>query len=239
MGNVNYQLRNYKEAINDYNAFLETYSGHVEARENLAASYLALKDYENAQAQYKIIYEKNPDNFKHFYEYGISLLNMNEPEKAVQFLEKAIEIDAENDSAHLGLAQAYQDLGKNDMSYEQYQIVLKKVPNLNTVRLDYADLLADMNKNTEAVEQYNMYIKAFPNDVKGYINIANVYKKLQNYDKAIENYLIAISKDNENIEIKKDLANCYHSIAFEADFIGASNREYTVTQDYEYDIEDF
>lgn len=211
LGNVNYQLKNYKDAINDYNSFLETYSGHIEARENLAASYLAIKNYSDAEAQYKIIYDKNPDGFKHFYEYGISLLNNNDSEKAVQFLEKAIELDAENDSAHLGLAQAYQDLGKNDMSYEQYQIVLKRVPNLNTVRLDYANLLADMNKNTEAVEQYNMYIKAFPNDVKGYINIANVYKKLQNYDKAIENYLIALSKDDQNIDVKKDIANCYHN----------------------------
>ena len=211
LGNVNYQLKNYKEAIKDYNLFLETYSGHIEARENLAASYLAIKDYENSEAQYKIIYDKNPDNFKHFYEYGISLLNTNDSEKAAQFLEKAIELDAENYSAHLGLAQAYQDLGKNDMSYEQYQLVLKNVPNLNTVRLDYANLLADMDKNTEAVEQYNMYIKAYPNDVKGYINIANVYKKLQNYDKAIENYLIAIPKDEKNINLKKDIANCYHN----------------------------
>lgn len=211
LGNVNYQLRNYKEAIKDYNSFLETYSGHTEARENLAASYFAIKDYTNAEAQYKTIYNKNPEGFKHYYEYGITLLNNNDSEKAAQLLEKAIERDPENDSAHLGLAQAYQDLGKNDMSYEQYQLILKKIPNLNTVRLDYANLLADMNKNTEAVEQYNMYIKAFPNDINGYINIANVYKKLQNYDKAIENYLIAISKDNENIELKKDIANCYHN----------------------------
>ncbi len=211
LGNVNYQLRNYKEAINDYNSFLETYSGHAEARENLAASYLAIKDYKNAKTQYASIYEKNPENFKNNYEYGIALLNNDEPEKAAQFLEKAIETDAENNSAHLGLAQAYQDMGKNDMSYEQYQIVLKKVPNLNTVRLDYANLLADMEKNTEAVEQYNMYIKAFPDDVNGYINIANVYKKLQNYDKAIENYLIAISKDDKNLNLKKDIANCYHN----------------------------
>ena len=211
LGNVNYQLHNYKEAIKDYNSFLETYSGHAEARENLASSYFALKDYKNTESQYKIIYDKNPDGFKHYYEYGIALLNNDEVEKASKLLEKAIELDAENNSAHLGLAQAYQDLGKNEMSYEQYQIVLKKVPNLNTVRLDYANLLADMNKNTESIEQYNMYIKAYPNDINGYINIANVYKKLQNYDKAIENYLVAISKDNENIELKKDIANCYHN----------------------------
>lgn len=211
LGNVNYQLKNYKEAIHDYNSFLETYSGHIEARENLAASYLAIKNYPDAEAQYKIIYDKNPDGFKHNYEYGISLLNNNDSEKAVKFLEKAIETDAGNNSAHLGLAQAYQDLGKNDMAYEQYQIVLREVPNLNTIRLDYANLLADMDKNTEAVDQYSMYIKAFPNDVNGYINIANVYKKLQNYDKAIENYLIAISKDSKNIELKKDIANCYHN----------------------------
>ena len=66
------------------------------------------------------------------------------------------------------------------MSYEQYQIVLAKVPNLNTVRLDYADLLADMNKNTEAISQYNMYIKAYPDDIKGYKNISNKLTILNN-----------------------------------------------------------
>lgn len=126
-------------------------------------------------------------------------------------LERAIEKDSENNSAHLGLAQAYQDLGKNDLSYEQYQVVLKKVPNLNTVRLDYANLLAVMNKNTEAIEQYNMYIKAYPNDINGYKSIAIVYKDLGNYDKAIENYLVVLSKDNSDVNIKKDLANCYHN----------------------------
>lgn len=211
IGNVQYQLRNYKEAIKNYNSFLDTYSGHNEARENLAASYLAVKDYQNAQKQYQIIYDKNPDGFKHFYEYGMAMLNTENPEKAIEFLEKSIEINSENDSAHLGLAQAYQDLGKNDMSYEQYQIVLKNLPNLNTVRLDYADLLAEMNKNTESLEQYNMYIKAFPNDVKGYEHIANVYLKLKNYDKALENYLTALSKDSSNVDIKKNIANCYHN----------------------------
>ena len=211
IGNVQYQLKNYKEAIENYNSFLETYSGHTEARENLASSYLTIKDYSNAEKQYKVLYDKSPDSFKHQYEYGIALLNTDNSEKAVEFLEKAIEIDPENNSAHLGLAQAYQDLGKKDMSYEQYQIVLKIVPNLNTVRLDYANLLADMNKNTEAIEQYNMYIKAFPDDMRGYISIADVYKELKNYDKAIENYQIAISKDDKNIDLKKDIANCYHN----------------------------
>ena len=126
-------------------------------------------------------------------------------------LEKAIEINPDNNSAHLGLAQAYQDLGKNDMSYEQYQVVLAKVPNLNSVRLDYANLLADMNKNTEAITQYNMYIKAYPNDIKGYTGIADVYKQLNNYDKALENYLIAHNKNNKDIEIKQNIALCYHN----------------------------
>ena len=36
-----------------------------------------------------------------------------------------------------------------------------------------------------------------------------------------------------------DLTACYHDIEFEAELKGASNREYTVRLDYEYDIEDF
>lgn len=211
IANVQYQLRDYNGAIKSYNTFLETYSQHSESRENLAASYYAIKDYDDAVKQYKLLYDKNPDTFKSFSQYGLALLNDNSPEKAAEMLEKAISIDAENYSAHLGLAQAYQDLGKKDMSYEQYQIVLAKVPNLNTVRLDYANLLADMNKNTEAITQYNMYIKAFPNDIKGYKNIADVYKTLSNYDKALENYLIAETKDSADINIKKNIALCYHN----------------------------
>lgn len=211
IANVQYQLHDYNGAIKSYNTFLDTYSQHTESRENLAASYYAVKDYDNAVKQYKFLYDKNPDTFKDFSQYGLALLNNNEAEKAAEMLEKAIGLDNENYSAHLGLAQAYQDLGKNDMSYEQYQIVLAKVPNLNTVRLDYANLLADMNKNTEAISQYNMYIKAFPNDINGYKNIANVYKTLSNYDKALENYLIAETKDNNDINLKKDIALCYHN----------------------------
>ena len=97
------------------------------------------------------------------------------------------------------------------MSYEQYQVVLAKVPNLNTVRLDYANLLADMDKNTEAIAQYNMYIKAFPNDINGYIRIADVYKEMNIFDKALENYLIAEEKDNTNLGLKKNIALCYHN----------------------------
>ena len=97
------------------------------------------------------------------------------------------------------------------MSYEQYQVVLNKIPNLNTVRLDYANLLADMNKNTEAITQYSMYIKAFPNDINGYKNIAHVYKNLNNFDKALENYIIAETKDPNNLGIKKEIALCFHS----------------------------
>ncbi len=211
IGNVQYQLRNYHEAIKNYNSFLETYSGHNDARENLAASYLAVKDYANAAKNYRQVYEKNPETFKNYSQYGLALLNTDNPQKASEMLEKAILIDPENDSAHLGLAQAYQDLGKNDMAYEQYQVVLKKIPNLNTVRLDYANLLADMGKNAEAVEQYNMYIKAFPNDINGYKNIAAVYKSLGNYDKAIENYSAVLAKDSTDIDVKKELATCYHN----------------------------
>lgn len=211
IGNAQYQLRQYNEAIKSYNAFLETYAQHSEARENLAASYLAVKDYKNASKQYKRIYDRNPEGFKNYSEYGITLLNSDNPESAAEMLEKAIEIDADNNAAHLALAQAYQDMGKNDLSYEQYQVVLKKVPNLNTVRLDYADLLANMEKNTEAIEQYNMYIKAFPNDIKGYSHLAAVYQTIGNYSKAIENYLVAEAKDSSDIEIVKNLATCYHN----------------------------
>ena len=150
IANAQYQLRDYNNAIKNYNTFLETYAQHSESRENLASSYLSIKDYSNATKQFKRIYDRNPESFKNFSEYGIALLNTNDSEKAAEMLEKAIEIDPENNSAHLGLAQAYQDWAKRYVIWTISSSTCK-IPNLNTVRLDYANLLADMNKNTEAI----------------------------------------------------------------------------------------
>ena len=84
------------------------------------------------------------------------------------------------------------------------------MPNLHSIRLDYANLLADMGKNKEAIEEFNVYIKHYPTDARAYKNLAIVQKRMNNIDLAIANYEKAISLNLDDVNVRKDLASCYH-----------------------------
>ena len=214
IANVQYQLSDYKSAIENYNKFLATYSQHREARENLAGSYLRAGDYKSAVNEYANIYEKNPSAFKDFSKYGLALFEVKDYEKAVEFLEKAVDADPDNSSAHINLALSYQELGKNQLALSQYDVVFRQQLSLHSLRFDYGNLLADMGKDESAIENYKIYITNFPQDARGYQNIGIEYRKLNKLDLAIQNYTKALElqKDKRDLDLVEDLAECYHLV---------------------------
>ncbi len=212
IANVQYQLRDYKSAIENYNKFLSTYSQHWEARENLAASYISNRNYENAANEYENLYSRNPAGFKDFANYGLALFEVKDYQKASEFLEKAVDADSENTSAHINLALSYQELEKNDLALAQYDVVFRQQPSLHSIRFDYGNLLADMGQDEAAIENYKIYIENYPNDPRAYQNIGVVYKRLNKLDDTIANYekALALQTDKKDIELVEDLAECYH-----------------------------
>lgn len=212
IANVEYQLGDYKNAIEHYNKFLNTYSQHSDARENLAGAYLRNADYENASIQYEKIYAKSPSAFKDYSEYGLALFETKNYEKAVEFLEKAVDADADNTLAHVNLALSYQELKKNDAALAQYEVVFKQKPELYSMRFDYGNLLADMGKNESAIASYKIYIAHYPEDARAYQNIGVAYRRVNDIDNAIKNYAKALElqKDKRDIALVSDLAECYH-----------------------------
>ena len=210
IANAQYHLKDYKTAAETYSKFLETYSQHKEARESLASAYLITGNAQKASAEYNKLYSADPNGFKEFENYGYALYSIKDYENSAKMLVKAVESNPDNTSARSVLALAYQELEENDLAYNQYREIFKLNPQLHAVRFDYANLLADMEKYPEAVEQYNIYIENFPDNALCYKNLGIVYKRMNNIDKAIENYETAISKHVMDLDLKEDLAECYH-----------------------------
>ena len=212
IANVQYQLRDYKSAINSYNKFLSTYTQHWEARESLASSLLANGDFQKAVIEYDALYARNMAGFKDFGNYGLALFETKKYDRAAEILEKAVELNPDNTAAHVSLALSYQELEKNDLALAQYEVVFKQEPALHSIRFDYANLLADMGKDNEALESYKLYIQNYPKDPRAYQNIGIVYKRLNNINETIVNYekALALQGDTKDIDLKEDLAECYH-----------------------------
>lgn len=211
IANVQYKMHDYKSSSDTYRAFLEIYPQHWEARENLASAYLNLGMADKAVTEYTALYNKNSSTFKDYASYGIALVKTGNYSKGAEILEKAIELDQDNTSCHINLAFAYQELDNNEMALEQYKIVFEQLPNLHSIRLDYANLLADMNFNDQAIEQYKIYIANYPTDYRAYKNAAIVYKRTNDIDSAINNFEKALNYKKDDIDTKIDLASCYHA----------------------------
>jgi len=215
LANVYYQTKNYKDAIENYNLFLNTYSQHWEARKNLANAYLSDNKPDKAVVEFENIYVNNNQHFDDWANYGIALFETRDYEKAVEFLEKAIDKNVDNLTAKICLALSYQSLEKNDLALSQFNAVFKENESLNSLRFDYANLLADMSKNTEAIAEYKKYAAAYPDDKRVYKNLGIVYQRQKDYKNAISNFEKSIALDAKDDEIVKSLAACYH---FEKDY---------------------
>ena len=121
---------------------------------------------------------RNPSGFNDFSNYGLALYEVKNYQKASEFLEKAVDADPENTSAHINLAMSYQELGKNDLALKQYDVVFRQQPALHSIRFDYGNLLADMGQDEAAIENYNIFKANYPNDPRAYQNIGVVYIRL-------------------------------------------------------------
>ena len=85
IANVQYQTKDYKKAIDNYNMFLSTYSQHWEARKSLANSYLADGNPEKAAEEFENLYVNNNDHFDDYANYGIALYKIGNYDKSVEY----------------------------------------------------------------------------------------------------------------------------------------------------------
>lgn len=85
-----YILNNQFEKALEFNKEAYDYnSDNNNILDNLANSYLKLKDYENAEKYYKMLFERNPDFSECYFEYGKYLFEKGN-EEGVEYIKKAL-----------------------------------------------------------------------------------------------------------------------------------------------------
>ena len=210
MGRTRIFRKNYRNATENYNAFLSAYPDHMEASENLANVYMLSEQSEKACEIYSNIYKKFPSAFTEFEKYGMALFDTKQYQASIEMLEKALVENENSENINARLALAYQNIGDKEKSLKYFTKTFQLNPKLVALKFDFANLLGNMGKCNEAVEQYKEYLTAFPEDANAYRNLGLVYKKLDNNELALFNFEKSYSKDSSNVETKKELAYCYH-----------------------------
>ncbi len=126
----------------------------------------------------------DPKNFYSLIDMGKYYLTKQDTPRAVPYLERAIEVDAQNARArHLrGLAyQASGDLSRAATEYRQALEDAKYTRNTPTFYLNFGTALLGIGLEDEAAQMLEEYIRLAPNDFDGHFQLGVAYERISSH----------------------------------------------------------
>lgn len=107
-------------------------------------------------------------------------------EKSIELLDRALEIDASLIDVHLIKSRIYRAQGNRDASKEVIKKLLHEHPDNLNLRMQYARMLVEDKEYDMASEQYLQLKKKQPDNVEVVLNLALLYIETDRLDEAAE-----------------------------------------------------
>jgi predicted O-linked N-acetylglucosamine transferase (SPINDLY family) len=149
-----------------------------------------------AQTIYEEIVKALPRHFHALHALGIIAGQKNNPKKAVELLERAIESDPNNKAAcvaHMNMGLAFMELGKLDAALASYDRAIAINSEFADAHHSRAMVLQAFRRTDAALAGYDRVIAINPSHADAYVNRGNLLRELQQFEAAIDNYDKAIA----------------------------------------------
>jgi len=144
-------MKNWTESAAAYNKAIEYKPTESNYHLNLSLALIAMGKLEESEAAIKKAAELNPANAgMAYYNMGATLINRNQPNEAITFFKKAIELDPKYANAHFQLGLSLIGIGKMAEAQPVLQEFLKLVPTGQDA--DTAKALIEATKNAGPTE---------------------------------------------------------------------------------------
>jgi tetratricopeptide (TPR) repeat protein len=121
-----------------------------------------------------------------YYDEGLTAGMRGDITRAIQFLEKAIQLDNSFRAAYHQLAKCYLRLGDGPKAVSLLQHVIKNTPSSLPARLDLGAAYVAMGDLERARQQYSQVVDAQPDSGRGYLGLAQVAFHQGNWDGALQ-----------------------------------------------------
>ncbi|GMQ25638.1 hypothetical protein Aoki45_23200 [Algoriphagus sp. oki45] len=221
-GRVRYQLKQYNEALDDFEDFLLNPTGETNrilfkiapgdqgvsevttaqsftpdlAYFHMGLCAIELKNYELALSYLDLAIEENPRKADYYAEQGRALSRLGENMAAIDSYQKALDLDPNHKIARQGLA-ATQNGGDSVLIEELNELITNGSANYQTYKQRgfYRMNHQDMEG---ALSDFSESIKMNAEDPESYFYRAWTYKNLKKFDQAEEDYSAAIALEPQN-----------------------------------------
>jgi len=159
---------------------------------------------EEAEEQYKLAIEANPNDSSTHSNYGVLLYNMGRMEEAENQYKLALEADPNDSSTHSNYGLLLCNMGCMTEAEEQYKLAIEANPNDSSTHSNYGILLYNMGRMEEAENQYKLAIKLDPKYPNSHGAYGLLLLSMNSEKKAIEETNIASHLYRENKDHVKE-----------------------------------
>ena len=138
--------------------------------------------------------------------------NLGNPKKSIEFCEKALTLEEEENFLHNFIADEYVNLGDPFNALKHYKKALKADPNdeyaLENSMLCYNDL----KKGDEAIAFLNEYLDDFPFSETAWYEYGQFYFNRKNYEEAIKGFDYILAINSSSVGVYANKAACYEAL---------------------------
>jgi len=201
------RMNKIEKAIEDCKEALKIDPDYEAAIFSLAHAYKRQKKYEDAIAGYERLIQIDSRDHKPYVNLGEIYLEIDDPDKAIHFLQKSIEIEPERSAiAHNLLGEAFIKVKLFDQAELEFGKALEIRPKITDAHYNLAIIYEEKKDYNRAIEEYQKEIELHPAAYPAHFNLGKLYGQLGDLNKQVEHY-------KEAIKYKKDFANGYLFLA--------------------------
>ena len=181
---------------------------HLECRLKLAELFLIVQNYEQSMRYLKQVLEQEPDNSKALFMTGVNLRDLGDTNKAIDYIQKAVDANQTYIEAMDMLGILYAAKG-NPLAVSYYQNILNIDPNRADIYYKLGVYYQAKEETNKAIEAYTKAVQLKPDDADSYFNLGYIHVKLQVYDIARNHFANAINSRKDNYKAHYARGYCF------------------------------
>lgn len=161
-------------------------------------------EFEQAKQVYDYVLFLQPEHFDALHLSGVIAVQNNNPELAVNLLDKAIKVNPNNAAAYSNRGVAFKNLNRLEEAVLNYDKAIKISPDYAEAFCNRGSALQALGRTEDAIENYNMAVKFKSGYVEAYYNRGNAFQKLMRIEDALDSY-------NRAVELAPNFAEAYYN----------------------------
>ncbi len=150
-----------------------------------------------------------PTEFDKLIQEGISLKNQEEYEKALELLEKALEISPKSARVRQFIGETYKKMGNIEKAEETLQEAVEINPQYIKVHQSLGDLYQEVGDKEKALESFEKAIKISPHNAKRQTTLGQMYLESGDVEQAEKAFEKAVEAEPNNPDIKTNIGEIF------------------------------